>query len=705
MSLFGQRPESSHERTAEEREQARLEREARRRARAGSPDSPPDYDAAEERLREGRRAGVVDAPQRTIRVDDPPPEPWDDLPEIEVHPSTSETREAFESGPPEAEPFVYETEARSVEPDPFAFESDLRDDDSESESRDLEPDPFAFESDLRDDDSESEPRDVEPDPFAFESEPRTVEPDPFELDPEPPPVERELAGPPFEPPARNGSSRAVEAESFEPEPEVEPLPVEREPARPPFAPPGRNGSSRAVEAESLVVGPEPEPATSAADPTGTSPGVEGVEAPAREPGEDRAATPLAPPLPPRLKRFRQERMEAAEKPARHRAKRMATAGRPPRGHPRRKATPPPRSPREAAKAVEERAKPGVRRWIVRALVPLVLVGLLLVGWFLFSLYQPVTGEGGERVSLKVPNGLSAREIGDLLADRGVVDSGFFFALRSRMEGNRDELKAGTFAFRRDMSYVDAMAILVKGPPPIKTVTLTLPEGNTVRDFAGAVDDSDKVKGSYMRAVARARFNPARYGAPRNAPLEGFLFPATYEYRTGRGTASDLVADQLQAFKRTLRGISLRAARRAGLTPYEVLIIASMVERETSVPRERKIIAGVIYNRLRQSIPLGIDATIRYATNNWKRPIRQSELDEPGPYNTRQNQGLPPTPIGNPGLASIKAAANPKRTDFLFFVVKPGGDGEHAFSRTDAEFQRDVSRYNTARDARGGRDPR
>ncbi|CAN5488385.1 hypothetical protein BH20ACT18_BH20ACT18_12620 [soil metagenome] len=681
MSLFGQRPESSHERTAAEREQARLEREARRRARAGSPNSPPDYHAAEERLREGRRAGVVDAPQRRIRVDDPPPEPWDDLPEIEVHPSTSETREAFESGPPEAEPFVYETEARSVEPDPFASESDLRDDDFESE-----------------------PWDVEPDPFASESEPRTVEPDPFEFDPEPPPVERELAGPPFEPPGRNGSSRAVETESFEHEPEVEPPPVERELGGPPFAPPGRNGSSRAVEAEALIVGPEFEPATSAADPAGTSPG-EGVEAPAREPGEDRAATPVAPPLPPRLKRFRQERMEAAEKPARRRAKRMATAGRPPRGHPRRKATPPPRSPREAAKAVEERAKPGVRQWIVRALVPLVLVGLLLVGWFMFSLYQPVTGEGGERVSLKVPNGLSAREIGDLLADRGIVDSGFFFALRSRLEGNRDELKAGTFAFRRDMSYVDAMAILVKGPPPVKTVTLTLPEGNTVRDFAAAVDDSKKVKGSYMRAVARARFNPARYGAPRRAPLEGFLFPATYEYRTGRGTASDLVSDQLQAFKRTMRGISMRPARRAGLTPYEVLIIASMVERETSVARERKIISGVIYNRLRQGIPLGIDATIRYATNNWKRPIRQSELDEPGPYNTRQNQGLPPTPIGNPGLASIKAAANPKRTDFLFFVVKPGGDGEHAFSRTDAEFQRDVSRYNTARDARGGRDPR
>ncbi|MGI8595634.1 MAG: endolytic transglycosylase MltG [Solirubrobacteraceae bacterium] len=656
MSLFGGRSDDARERTAEEREQARREREARRRTRAVAPQSEPrTFAAREERVREGSRAGVVDPPQRRIRVEDSPPEPWDEQPAVDGHRSTSESAAVIEPEPGlvEEEPVVYEPEPGLVEEEPVVYEP---------EPPMVEQEPFVHEPERSDAELESPVSEAEP--HVSEPQPRTVEPEPFVFEFErPPPADRELAGSPLEPP-------------------------------------GPNGRFAASEAEPLVVEPEPEPAPPTVNPDGAAPAVEDPEAPAREPAEDAPArepaedapAPVAPPLPPRLKRFRQERMEAATRPARGRRR----SGR---------AAPAPRSPRRVAKAAEQRTKPGVRQWIARAVVPLVLVGLLVVGWFLISLYQPFTGDGGERVTLKVPSGLSARDIGDLLADRGVVDSGFFFALRARVDGNREELKAGTYAFRRDMSYADAMAILVKGPPPIKTVTLTLPEGNTVRDFASAVDDSGKVKGSYMRAVRRARFNPRRYGAPAGARLEGFLFPATYEYRTGRGTASDLVSDQLQAFKRNLRGISMGPARRAGLTPYEVLIIASMVERETSVPRERKIVAGVIYNRLRQSIPLGIDATIRYATNNWKRPIRQSELDAPGPYNTRQNPGLPPTPIGNPGLASIKAAANPKRTDFLFFVVKPGGDGEHAFSRTDEEFQRDVARYNTARDARGGRDPR
>jgi UPF0755 protein len=123
-----------------------------------------------------------------------------------------------------------------------------------------------------------------------------------------------------------------------------------------------------------------------------------------------------------------------------------------------------------------------------------------------------------------------------------------------------------------------------------------------------------------------------------------------------------------------------------------------------VPRERPLIASVIYNRLRRGIPLGIDATIRFALNQWDEPLKRSELANPTPYNTRENPGLPPGPIGNPGLASIRAAARPARSDYLFFVVKPGTCGEHAFSSTDAEFEEDVARYNAARQRRGGRSP-
>ena len=130
----------------------------------------------------------------------------------------------------------------------------------------------------------------------------------------------------------------------------------------------------------------------------------------------------------------------------------------------------------------------------------------------------------------------------------------------------------------------------------------------------------------------------------------------------------------------------------------------MVEREASVAEDRPLIASVIYNRLKVGMPLGIDATIRYATGNWTEPLKVSELAIDSPYNTRTNASLPPGPIGNPGLDSIKAAANPANTDYLFFVVKPCGEGEHAFSETDAEFQADVDRYKAERAAQGGQSP-
>src|SRR5207249_7305656 len=131
--------------------------------------------------------------------------------------------------------------------------------------------------------------------------------------------------------------------------------------------------------------------------------------------------------------------------------------------------------------------------------------------------------------------------------------------------------------------------------------------------------------------------------------------ATYELPE-HATVERLVAEQLKAFKQAFGSVPLRYAKRKNLTPYDVLTIASMVEREALVPKDRPLIAAVIYNRLHKQIALGIDATIRYALNNWTRPLRVSELHIASPYNTRDRLGLPPTPIGNPGLASLRAAA-------------------------------------------------
>ena len=179
--------------------------------------------------------------------------------------------------------------------------------------------------------------------------------------------------------------------------------------------------------------------------------------------------------------------------------------------------------------------------------------------------------------------------------------------------------------------------------------------------------------------------PAEFRGERISDREGFMFPATYELRRG-ARALTLVQKQAAAFAQNFGSLDLSYARRKNLTPYDVLKIASMVEREAQLDRERPLVAAVIYNRLKQGQPLGIDATIRYATGNWTEPLKQSELSSDSAYNTRTRAGLPPTPIGNPGLASLRAAARPANVDYLYYVVKPGTCGQHAFSSTFEQFE-------------------
>jgi UPF0755 protein len=340
---------------------------------------------------------------------------------------------------------------------------------------------------------------------------------------------------------------------------------------------------------------------------------------------------------------------------------------------------------------------------VFAVLALLLVAAVL--WMLFSVFQPGKGDGHGKVAVVIPSGADARQIGDLLASKGIVSSGFFFNLRATITGKRGEFKAGRFVLARDMSYASALDKLSKSPPGGPVVTITIPEGRARREIAPMVKQAG-VKGSYLAASKRhAGFSPTRYGAPRaTSTLEGFLFPATYELGKAHASASTLVGEQLAAFRRNFATVSMARAKQRHLTPYEVLIIASMVEREAQVARERPLIAAVIYNRLRKDMPLGIDATTRYELNQWTRPLRESELTRDSPYNTRTRRGLPPTPIGNPGLASIRAAADPAKVGYLFYVVKPGTCGEHAFSSTDAQFQRDVERYDRARARNGGKSP-
>jgi UPF0755 protein len=165
--------------------------------------------------------------------------------------------------------------------------------------------------------------------------------------------------------------------------------------------------------------------------------------------------------------------------------------------------------------------------------------------------------------------------------------------------------------------------------------------------------------------------PGRYaGDDKARPLEGFLFPATYEF-TKQTTSAELVAAQLKAFRKNWAQVNLSYARSKNLTPYDVLIIASMIEKEARSPEERALVSAVIYNRLHDHMRLEIDATIRYALHvPGTKSLLESDLTNPTPYNTRKHFGLPPTPIANPGLASIQAAAHPKHVDYLYYVAKP-----------------------------------
>jgi uncharacterized YceG family protein len=241
------------------------------------------------------------------------------------------------------------------------------------------------------------------------------------------------------------------------------------------------------------------------------------------------------------------------------------------------------------------------------------------------------------------------------------------------------------------------------PPPPKPLRIIFPEGFTREQMAARIAAVNKIAKArrkvtpklspraYARLTAKHPLPGTLAGDDQPRQLEGFLFPATYEFLP-KTTTRQLVQKQLDAFERNWAKVDLAFAKSKNLTPYDVLIIASMVEKETIAPDERPLVASVIYNRLKAGMPLGIDATIRYGLGvPGTEPLRQSQLESDNPYNTRNRLGLPPTPIASPGLAAMQAAAHPAQTKYLFFVRKPDRV-HHFFTASEAEFFRKACEY-------------
>jgi peptidoglycan lytic transglycosylase G len=228
----------------------------------------------------------------------------------------------------------------------------------------------------------------------------------------------------------------------------------------------------------------------------------------------------------------------------------------------------------------------------------------------------------------------------------------------------------------------------KAPVGLQTLRIVFPEGFTRAQIADRITAVDRIARTkrhvnprlsartYLRTTRRIRVPAVFAPDVENGAAEGFLFPALYDF-TPKTTSARLVKDQLVAFRRNWGRLKLSYAKSRNLTPYDVLIIASMVEKEVVAPNERALVAAVIYNRLHNRVPLQIDAALRYGLHIPPgRAITQPELDTKSPYNTTLNHGLPPTPIANPGLASMRAAAHPAKVDYLYFVRKP--DKVHHF---------------------------
>lgn len=338
-----------------------------------------------------------------------------------------------------------------------------------------------------------------------------------------------------------------------------------------------------------------------------------------------------------------------------------------------------------------------RRWALLLGVPLLVLVLLVgaAGWWVRGQIDP--GSPGEEVAFTVPAGATTSQIASLLADDGIVTNATVFEWYVRWKGG-DPFQAGAYeGLRTSMAMGDVVDVLKAGPPPPKSVFFLVREGLWISEFEELVlEKFPTMDPAALERALTTTHPPLQPAGSTN--LEGFLFPATYEIAPADvGNAQVLIDKMMAAFERVSQATGLPdatrklagVAGRRAITPYEALIVASLIESEAKVDEDRAKIARVIYNRLARGESLGIDASVLYAIQQRKENITNSDLRTDSPYNTRLRNGLPPTPINSPGQKSIEAALNPAPGNWMFYVLTDE-DGRHYFAETAAEFERAVA---------------
>jgi UPF0755 protein len=331
-------------------------------------------------------------------------------------------------------------------------------------------------------------------------------------------------------------------------------------------------------------------------------------------------------------------------------------------------------PEKKKKPARRRASRGFR--IYSLLLSLLVIGAVgAIAWA----FLPV-GNSNQPILVEIPNSASARSIGELLRDKGVIRSEIAFLLMAKMLGETSHMQAGDYELSQHMTLAQIITILARGEGVAKWVTI--PEGYTLRQVAEEIGDAGLGDPRRIERIARAggeSFRKVSFSPPRN--LEGYLFPDTYKIRR-KATEREIIAMMLKTFDekayKPLRR-EFRQAEARGFPLSKTLILASLIEREARKKEEQPIIAGVIMNRLHEGMKLQVDATVQYALVAPKRRLTYKDLEVASPYNTYRISGLPPGAICNPGLNAIKAALHPASVHALYYVAKP--DGSHIFTRT------------------------
>ena len=334
--------------------------------------------------------------------------------------------------------------------------------------------------------------------------------------------------------------------------------------------------------------------------------------------------------------------------------------------------------------------PPKRRRRRRILAVLLLLFILLVGTGAGYVWWAMGGSAnGAPVRVIIPEGASGSEIAAILQRAKVVRSGFIFRLVARLRGVSTDLKPGAYDLTTGMGVTKALNALRTGVP-LKVFRVTIPEGKTIPEIAAIVGKDTKITAAQFLAAVHSGRHRLPIMPKGSTNLEGLLFPKTYEI-VEKTSADDLVDMMLNQFTLETAGLDFSKAAAHHITPYQLVIVASLIEREAKVERDRPLIASVIYNRLARPMRLQIDATVEYAillqTGHYKFPLTTDDYTNVhSAYNTYLHDGLPPGPIASPGLAALQAALSPANTNYYYYVLT-SDQRSHCFARDQAEFNR------------------